>query len=50
MPDLGSYAFYVLASYGVSLALIGVLVWVSLRRSRKVRAALEAVEGTRTDG
>lgn len=51
MPDLGKYAFAVLASYGVSLALIAALVAVSLRRARKVKAALDAVEkGARRDG
>ncbi|AWI83269.1 heme exporter protein CcmD [Alloyangia pacifica] len=44
MPDLGKYAFAVLASYGVSLALISALVAVSLRRSRRVRAELEKIE------
>jgi heme exporter protein D len=47
MPDLGSYAVYVLSSYAVSLALIVALVAVSLRRSRKVRAELEQIEGRR---
>ncbi|MCT4373227.1 heme exporter protein CcmD [Yangia mangrovi] len=44
MPDLGKYAFAVLASYGVSLALIIALVAVSLRRARRVRAELEEIE------
>lgn len=47
MPDLGKYAFAVLASYGVSLALLAVIVWASLRRARKVRAELEQVEARR---
>ncbi|MBE9635626.1 heme exporter protein CcmD [Salipiger mangrovisoli] len=44
MPDLGKYAFAVLASYGVSLGLIIVLVSLSLRRARRVRAELDKVE------
>ncbi|RBI87717.1 heme exporter protein CcmD [Rhodosalinus halophilus] len=47
MPDLGKYAFAVLASYGASLALLAVIVWASLRRARKVRAELEQVEARR---
>ena len=57
IPDLGKYAVTVLSAYGVSLALLLALIWVSLRRARKVRHALEAVEqrqgrhaGDRTDG
>ncbi len=44
MPDLGKYAFAVLASYGVSLALIVVLVALSIRRARRVRAELQKIE------
>ena len=44
MPELGKYAGYVLSSYAVSLALIAALVWLSWRRSRKVRADLEEIE------
>jgi heme exporter protein D len=44
MPDLGSYAFYVLAAYAGTLAAMALLVWWTLRRARKVRADLEAVE------
>ena len=44
MPDLGKYAFEVLSSYGVTLALLAVIVLVSIARARKVRAALEEVE------
>jgi heme exporter protein D len=47
MPDLGKYAFAVLASYGASLALLALIVWASLRRARKVRADLEQVEARR---
>ena len=44
IPDLGKYAVYVLSSYAVSLALIAILVWLSVRRARKMRAQLDAVE------
>ncbi|MCR8547028.1 heme exporter protein CcmD [Salipiger sp. P9] len=44
MPELGKYAFAVLASYGVSLALIVVLVAMSLMRARRVRAELDKIE------
>ena len=44
MPDLGSYAGAVLSAYGVSLALIAGVVWLSVRRARKVKAALEEIE------
>ncbi len=44
MPDLGKYAFAVLSSYGVALGLIGVLVALSVARSRKVRAELAKIE------
>ena len=40
MPELGKYAFAVLASYGVSLALLGALVSWSVWRYRAVRRAL----------
>lgn len=44
IPDLGKYAFEVLAAYGVSIALLVAIVVMSLRRSRRVRAQLEAIE------
>ena len=45
MVDLGEYARYVLSAYGVSLLLLGWIVWISVRRAAKVRKALEQVEG-----
>jgi len=48
IPDLGKYAVAVLSSYGVSLALIALIVWASLRRSARVRRALEEMEKRRT--
>jgi len=44
MPDLGKYATEVLSAYAVSIGLIVGLVWITLRRSAKMRAQLEAVE------
>lgn len=44
MPDLGTYAFEVLTSYGISLGLIGALILISWRQSRKVKAALQGIE------
>lgn len=47
MPDLGKYAFEVLASYGVSALILGVLVGASLWRGARVREALREVEARR---
>lgn len=47
MPDLGKYAFAVLSSYGVTIALLIVIVMASLLRARKVRAALDEIENRR---
>jgi heme exporter protein D len=44
MPDLGKYADTVLAAYAVSIALIVLLVFVSLWRSKSVKAQLQAME------
>ena len=44
IPDLGKYAFAVLASYGVGLGLLAVLVIASIARARRVRAELEQIE------
>jgi heme exporter protein D len=44
MPELGKYAGAVLSSYGVSLALILLLVAVSFWRARRIKAALDLVE------
>ena len=45
MPDLGKYADAVLSAYAVSLLLIVVLVWWSVRAAKKARAELDDVEG-----
>lgn len=51
IPDLGTYAVYVLGSYGVSLLLILALVAQSVLRARRVRAELERIENrVRRDG
>jgi heme exporter protein D len=47
MPDLGNYAFEVLSSYGVTIVLLAVVVLVSFRRARKVKAALDEIENRR---
>ncbi|MEQ8899637.1 MAG: heme exporter protein CcmD [Roseovarius sp.] len=44
MPDLGKYADAVLSSYAVSLALLALIVWLSLRRSKRIKKELEEVE------
>lgn len=44
MPELGKYAFSVLASYGVGLVLLGGLVMLTLWRFRRVKATLAAAE------
>nr|WP_143535542.1 heme exporter protein CcmD [Roseisalinus antarcticus] len=44
MPDLGKYATEVLAAYGVSIALLIGIVWISVARARKVRRQLQDVE------
>ncbi|WP_299929053.1 heme exporter protein CcmD [uncultured Pelagimonas sp.] len=44
MPDLGKYADAVLSSYAVSILLLVVLVAMSIRRSRKMKAYLADIE------
>lgn len=44
MPDLGRYAVEVTLAYAVSLVLIAGIIWTSVRRYRRVKAELEAVE------
>ncbi|MFN3525500.1 MAG: heme exporter protein CcmD [Paracoccus sp. (in: a-proteobacteria)] len=39
--DLGKYAFAVLASYGVSLALLAGLIWHTLAANARARRALQ---------
>ncbi len=47
MPDLGKYAFAVLASYGVSLGALGALILLSVVNARRIARALAAAEGRR---
>lgn len=44
MPVLGKYAAVVLGAYGLSLALIALLILVTLRRGAKMRRVLREVE------
>lgn len=44
MPDLGKYAGTVLSAYAVSLILLAVIVLLTLRRSRRVKAQLAKIE------
>lgn len=44
MPVLGKYAAVVLGAYGLSLALIALLILVTLRRGARMRRALREVE------
>ena len=50
MPDLGKYAEAVLSAYGVSIALIVLLVLATVVKGRRVRAEMEAVEAQRSAG
>lgn len=45
MPDLGRYATEVLSAYAVSILLLLAIIALSVRRYRRVKAALEQVEG-----
>ena len=47
MPDLGSYAAEVLLAYGVTAALLGGLVALSLVQARRARARLGEAERRR---
>lgn len=47
MPELGKYAAEVLSAWGVSLALLGGIVLLTLRRNARTRARLEEVESRR---
>ncbi len=50
IPDLGKYAFAVLASYGVSGVILAVLIGVSLWRGARIRDDLRQVEAQREAG
>jgi len=44
IPELGKYATEILSSYAISIVILLLLVWGSLRRSRRVKIELEQVE------
>ncbi|KIN60612.1 Cytochrome c-type biogenesis protein CcmD [Sulfitobacter noctilucae] len=44
IPDLGKYAVEVLSAYAASLALLGGLIYLTLRRGRAARAELRDIE------
>ena len=50
MPDLGKYAFAVLASYGAGIGLLSVLVGLSVWRFGRVKRALAAAEARMRKG
>ena len=47
IPDLGKYATEVLSAYGVSIALLVLVIWWSMRRSRRVKQRLDRIEAQR---
>lgn len=47
MPDLGKYAAEVLTAYGVSLAALGLIIGLSVLRSRRIKRALAKEEAKR---
>jgi heme exporter protein D len=49
-PELGRYAFTVLSAYGVSFALLGGLIALTLARAGRVRRALAEAEARRREG
>lgn len=50
MPDLGKYAFAVLGSYGVTIALLAALVGLTLLQRARSKRLLAEVEGRAVDG
>lgn len=50
MPELGKYAGAVLGAYGVSLALIAVLVALTLWQGARVKRQLREVEARQHPG
>ena len=47
IPDLGKYAATVLWAYGVSLALLLIIVWLSVWQARRMKRRLDAAEERR---
>lgn len=50
MPDLGKYAFEVLAAYGASFGLLVFLIAATVIKGRRVRADMKSVEARGQDG
>lgn len=50
MPDLGKYWLEVLAAWGVSLAILALLVAMVWRRNSRVRRQLAEIEARRGAG
>jgi heme exporter protein D len=44
MPDLGKHADTVMSAYGVSIALLLLLVLITVLRGRRVRAEMKKME------
>ncbi len=47
MPELGKYAFTVLASYGIGLGLLAGIIVLSLAQARRMKRRLQAAEARR---
>jgi heme exporter protein D len=47
MPDLGKYAVTVLAAYGATIVLLGLLVFATWAQSRRAKARLAETEARR---
>jgi heme exporter protein D len=50
MPDLGNYAFAVLASYGATILLVAGVIALTIRQRRRVARDLARVEARMTQG
>ena len=50
MPDLGRYALEVSLAYAGSLVALVAIVWISIARAKRIRAALEEAEARWKNG
>lgn len=50
MPDLGKYALEVTLAYAGSLTALGIIVWISVARAKRVRQDLEQAENRWKNG
>ncbi len=50
MPDLGRYALEVSLAYAGSLVALVAIVWISVARAKRIRAALEEAEARWKNG